>query len=66
MKRLSAEFKELKECGLKKLSTDINELKEDYGIRKKQDSYHFAEIAKNEDYKLNLANANRVMITGMW
>ena len=49
---------------LKRLSDDFKDFKETYGVRKLQDSYCFAEIAENEDYKTNLASSNRVMVTG--
>lgn len=49
---------------LRRLSSEFATLKEDYTKRKQQDTYRFAELAEAEDYKLNLANSNRVMITG--
>lgn len=49
---------------LKRLSSDLTDFKEVYSKRLKQDTYRFAEIAEQEDYKLNVANSNRVMIVG--
>ena len=49
---------------LKRLSDDFKTFKETYGVRRLQDSYRFAEIAENEDYKTNLASSNRVMVNG--
>ncbi len=49
---------------LKRLSTDLSDFKEVYSKRLKQDTYRFAEIAEAEDFKINMANANRVMIVG--
>ena len=46
------------------LSEDFKEFKATYNIRKQQDSYRFAEIAENEDYKINLASSNRIMVNG--
>jgi hypothetical protein len=56
---------EEQEKGLRKLSDDLKTFKDDYTTRKTQDSYRFAEIAENEDFKLNNANTNRVLITGI-
>ncbi len=49
---------------LKSLSSEVKEMKAETKIRRLQDSYRFAEIAEADDYKLNVANSNRVMITG--
>ncbi len=49
---------------IKSLSNEVKEMKAENKIRRLQDSYRFAEIAEAEDYKLNVANSNRVMITG--
>ncbi len=56
---------EEQEKSLKQLSEDLKSFKEDYTTRKAQDSYRFAEIAENEDFKLNTANTNRVLVTGI-
>lgn len=50
---------------LRRLSDELATFKSDYQKRKLQDTYRFAEIAEAEDYKLNLSNSNRVMITGI-
>lgn len=50
---------------LRRLSDEFAVLKADYAKCKLQDTYRFAELAEAEDYKLNLANSNRVMITGI-
>jgi hypothetical protein len=50
---------------LRNLSSEFREFKSDCVIRRQQDSYRFAEIAENEDYKLNQANSNRVMVAGI-
>ena len=49
---------------LKQLSLELHDFKEEYVARKSQDTYRFAEIAENEDFKLNNANLNRVLVTG--
>jgi hypothetical protein len=49
---------------LRRLSSDFRSFKESYDVRKQQDTYRFAEIAEHEDFKINQANCNRVMITG--
>lgn len=49
---------------LRQLKTEFGDLKEELRKRKLLDSYRFAEIAENEDFKLNTANSNRVMVTG--
>jgi hypothetical protein len=49
---------------LRRLSNDFRSFKESYDIRKQQDTYRFAEIAEHEDFKINQANSNRVMVTG--
>ncbi len=49
---------------LRNLSSEFKEFKSDCVTRRMQDSYRFAEIAENEDYKLNAANTNRVMVAG--
>ena len=49
---------------LRRLSSEVTEFKGVYATRVKQDTYRFAEIAESEDYKINLANSNRVMIVG--
>ncbi len=49
---------------LRRLSNDFKSFKETYSVRLQQDTYRFAEIAENEDFKMNQANCNRVMVTG--
>ncbi len=49
---------------LKNLSFELKEFKGTVAKRNLQDSYRFAEIAEYEDYKLNVANTCRVMVTG--
>ncbi len=49
---------------LRNLSSEFKEFRSDCVTRRMQDSYRFAEIAENEDYKLNAANTNRVMVAG--
>jgi hypothetical protein len=49
---------------LNNLTCELKEFKGTVAKRNLQDSYRFAEIAEYEDYKLNVANSNRVMITG--
>ncbi len=49
---------------LKNLSFELKEFKGTVAKRNLQDSYRFAEIAEYEDYKLNVANTSRVMVTG--
>ncbi len=51
---------------LNSLTCELKEFKGTVAKRNLQDSYRFAEIAEYEDYKLNVANSNRVMITGTW
>ncbi len=46
------------------MSSDFKSFKESYDVRKQQDTYRFAKIAEHEDFKINQANCNRVMITG--
>ncbi len=49
---------------LRNLSSEFKEFKTECVTRRLQDSYRFAEIAENEDYKMNMANMNRVMVAG--
>ncbi len=50
---------------LKRLSGDLTDFKTAVAKRTLQDSYRFAEIAEAEDFKINSANSDRVMVTGM-
>ncbi len=50
---------------LKNLSFELKEFKGTVAKRNLQDAYRFAEIAEYEDYKLNVANSCRVMVTGI-
>lgn len=50
---------------LRRLSAELKDFKVVYTKRVLQDSYRFAEMAEAEDYKMNLANSDRVMITGV-
>ena len=49
---------------IKRLSGDLDDFKVKVAKRNLQDAYRLAEIAEQEDYKINMANADRVMITG--
>jgi len=49
---------------VRRLSTELLDFKCVYKKRTLQDSYRFAELAEVEEYKTNLANANKVMIVG--
>ncbi len=55
---------EEQEKGFKQLTEDLKTFKEDYTTRKTQDSFRFAEIAENEDFKVNTANTNCALVTG--